>query len=125
MIKIIKNYILNFSDSSIIKYYIIGGCIVILGYLVFTFIYFLTEDILISTFTNLFVTFVFRFYFYKNTIFKKLNFIYYSIFYILLLIFNNIFLNFIIDYLNIYLAQLFYIILFSVLIYNSLKKCAS
>ena len=116
---------MNFTDPSIIKYYIIGGCIVILGYLVFAFTYFFTGDVLISTFTNLFVTFVSRFYLYKKTIFKKLNFIYYLLFYILLLIFNNIFLNFIKDYLDIYLAQLFYIVMFSVLIYNSLKKWAS
>jgi len=116
---------MNFSDPSIIKYYIIGVCIVILGYLVFAFTYFLTGDILISTFTNLFVTFVSRFYLYKKTIFKKLNFIYYLLFYILLLIFNNIFLNFMKDYLNIYLAQLFYIAIFSLLIYSLLNKWAS
>ena len=116
---------MNFNDPSILKYYIVSGCIIIAGYSVFTFIYYLTEDILISTFTNFFVTFVFRFYLYKKIIFIKLNFFYYLMFYILLLIFNNIFLNFIKEYLNIYLAQLFYIVMFSVLIYNSLKKWAS
>ena len=116
---------MNFNDPSILKYYIVSGSIIIAGYSVFTFIYYLTEDILISTFTNFFVTFVFRFYLYKKIIFKKLNFFYYLMFYILLLIFNNIFLNFIKNDHNIYLAQLVYIAIFSVFNYNALRKWAS
>jgi len=116
---------MKFTDPSIIKYYIIVGCIVILGYLVFAFIYFLTEDILISIFAKYFVTFVFRFYFYKKTIFKKLNFIFYLILYILLLTLNNIFLNFIKDDHNIFLAQLVYIAIFSVFNYIALSKWVS
>lgn len=112
----------NFKHISIIKYYIIGGCSIIIGYLIFVFIFLLTEDILLSLIANFFVTFLFRYNYYKMLIFKKLNFFNYLIFYILLFILNFIFLNFIQSHTNLYLAQLFYIIIFSAVIYIFLKK---
>lgn len=112
--------------KTFLTYYLIGLISLLIGYIIFCFVYLLTSTIYYPVLSQYIVVFFFKYVCYKKFIFKKLNLVKYFLVVVFLFILNNLYLFYISLNVNsekfIFIFQLIYIIFTSIIGFLFFKK---